>query len=61
MEMHLSTAHCPQTGGQTERVNLILQEVLRACILDFGRSWGDHLHHVEFVCNNSNQSSIGMT
>ena len=58
--LHLSTAYHSQTDGQTERVNRILEDLLRACILDFGGSWDDHLHLVEFAYNNSYQSSIGM-
>ena len=38
----------------------ILEDMLRACVLDFGGSWEDHLHLVEFVYNNSYQASIGM-
>ena len=34
---------------------------MRACMLDFGSSWADHLHLVEFTYNNSYQSTIGMT
>ena len=59
-ELRLSTTYHPQTDGQTERVNRILEDLLRACILDFGGSWDDHLHLVEFAYNNSYQSSIGM-
>ena len=58
--MNFSTAYHPQTGGQTERVNRILEDLLRACILDFGGSWEDHLHLVEFSYNNSYQASIQM-
>ena len=38
-----STAYHPQTGGQTERTNQILEDMLRACALDFGGSWDEHL------------------
>src|SRR3954463_1405872 len=34
--------------------------MLRACVMDFGSSWEDHLHLVEFAYNNSFQASIGM-
>ena len=59
-ELNLSTAYHPQTDGQTERVNRVLEDLLRACIIDFGGSWEDHLPLVEFAYNNSFQSSIGM-
>ena len=58
--LNFSTAYHPQTDGQTERVNRILEDLLRACILDFGGSWEDYLHLVEFSYNNSYQASIGM-
>ena len=41
-------------------MNQVLEDLLRACILDFGGSWEDHLSLVEFSYNNSFQSSIGM-
>ena len=44
-----------------ERVNQTLEDLLRACVLDFGGSWEDHISLVEFSYNNSFQSSIGMT
>jgi hypothetical protein len=55
-----SSACHPQTDGQTERVNQILEDMLRACILDFQGSWEDHIALVEFAYNNSYQSSTGM-
>ena len=59
-ELHLSTAHHPQTDGQSERTIQTLEDMLRSCILDFGGSWGEHLSLVEFTYNNSYQASIGM-
>jgi hypothetical protein len=56
----LSSAYHPQTDGQTERLNQVLEDMLRACILNFKGSWDDHLPLVEFSYNNSYQSSIGM-
>ena len=57
-KLNLSTAYHPQTDGQTERVNRILEDLLRACVLDFGGSWEDHLHLAEFSYNNSYQTSL---
>ena len=59
-QLCLSTAYHPQTDGQTERVNRVLEDLLRLCILDFGGTWEDHLPLVEFAYNNSYQATIGM-
>ena len=60
MKISMSTAYHPQSDGQTERTIQTLEDMLRACVLDFGGSWEDHLHLVEFAYNNSYHSSIGM-
>ena len=59
--MSFSTAFHPQTDGQSERVIQVLEDLLRACILDLQGNWDDHLPLVEFAYNNSFQASIGMT
>lgn len=59
-ELCLSTAYHPQTDGQTERVNQILEDMLRACALDYGSSWDENLPYAEFSYNNSYQASIEM-
>ena len=59
-ELNFSTAFHPQTDGQSERVIQILEDMLRACILDFGGNWKKYLHLAEFAYNNSYQASIGM-
>lgn len=56
----LSTAYHPQTDGQSERTIQTLEDMLRACVLDFGGSWDKYLPLVEFSYNNSYHSSIGM-
>ena len=58
--LSFSTAHHLQTDGQSERTIQILEDMLRACMMDFSGSWEDHLHLVEFAYNNSYQASIGM-
>jgi len=55
-----SIAYHPQTDGQSERTIQILEDMLRACMLDFKGSWEDHLHLAEFTYNNSYQASIKM-
>lgn len=59
-KLYLSIAYHRQSNGHIEQVNRILKDLLRACILDFGGSWEDHLPLVEFTYNNSCQTSIGM-
>jgi hypothetical protein len=55
-----SSAYHPQTSGQTERVNQILEDMLRACALEFPRKWDDCLPLAEFLYNNNYQESIKM-
>ncbi|GKU99858.1 hypothetical protein SLEP1_g12641 [Rubroshorea leprosula] len=50
----------PQTDGQSERTIQILENMLRACVLDWKGSWDQHLSMAEFAYNNSYQSSIRM-
>ena len=59
-KLSFSTAFHPQTGGQTERVNQILEDMLRACVLAYGARWEDCLPFAEFSYNNSYQSSLQM-
>src|SRR3954470_11822245 len=58
--LEFSTAFHSQSDGQTERVNQILEDMLRACALDYGSSWDDNFPYAEFSYNNSHQASIGM-
>ncbi|KAL0544421.1 hypothetical protein IC582_019536 [Cucumis melo] len=59
--LDFSTAFHPQTNGQTERLNQVLEDMLRVCALEFPGSWDSHLHLMEFAYNNSFQATIGMT
>ena len=59
-KLSFSTAFHPQTGGQTERVNQILEDMLRACVLAYGAKWEDCLPFAKFSYNNSYQSSLQM-
>ncbi|KAL0534386.1 hypothetical protein IC582_028676 [Cucumis melo] len=58
--LDFSTAFHPQTDGQTERLNQILEDMLRACVLEFLGSWDSHLHLMEFAYHNSYQATISM-
>ena len=55
-----SSAYHPQTSGQTERVNQILEDMLRACVISSKGSWDKWLPLAEFSYNNSYQESIQM-
>ncbi|XP_050945183.1 uncharacterized protein LOC103502459 [Cucumis melo] len=61
MRLDFSTTFHPQTNGQIERLNQILEDMLRACALEFPGSSDSHLHLMEFSYNNSFQATIGMT
>ena len=56
--MNFSTAYHPQTDGQTERINQILEDMLRACALQYGTSWDKSLPYAKFSYNNSYQKSL---
>ena len=56
----MSTAFHPQTDNQSERNIQVLEDMLRACVLDHKGSWEDHLPIVKFAYNNSYHVSIQM-
>ena len=55
-----SSAYHPQMDGQTERVNQILEDMLRACVIQYDKNWDKCLALAEFSYNNSYQSSLKM-
>ncbi|GKC53264.1 putative reverse transcriptase domain-containing protein, partial [Tanacetum coccineum] len=57
-EIITRTAYHPQTDGQSERTIQTLEDMLRACVIDFGGSWDVNLPLAEFSYNNSYHSSI---
>lgn len=59
-QVDLSTAFHPQTDGQSERTIQVLEDMLRACVLEFGGQWDQFLPLAEFAYNNSYNSSIQM-
>jgi hypothetical protein len=59
-QLHFSFADHPQTDDHTERVNQILEDMLRARALQYGRSWDKSLAYAEFSYNNSYQESLKM-
>ena len=56
----MSTVFHPQTDGHSKRTTQILEDMLRACVLDLKGIWEEHLPLVEFAYNNSYQASIQM-
>ncbi|GKC36680.1 putative reverse transcriptase domain-containing protein, partial [Tanacetum coccineum] len=54
----MSTAYHPETDGQSERTIQTLEDMLRACVIDFGKGWVKHLPLAEFSYNNSYHASI---
>nr|GEX53908.1 reverse transcriptase domain-containing protein [Tanacetum cinerariifolium] len=59
--LDMSTAYHPQTDGQSEHTIQTLEDMIRACVLDFGGSWDVYLPSVEFSYNNSYHSSVRCT
>ncbi|WVZ63317.1 hypothetical protein U9M48_012958 [Paspalum notatum var. saurae] len=55
-----SSAYHPQTSGQVERVNQILEDMLKACALTYSTKWDECLPLAEFANNNSYQKSLEM-
>ncbi|GMF24445.1 unnamed protein product [Phytophthora fragariaefolia] len=56
----MSTALHPETDGQTERANRVVEDVLRSFATSF-RSWSSFLPMVEFAINNAEHASTGLT
>ncbi|GJX54115.1 putative reverse transcriptase domain-containing protein [Tanacetum coccineum] len=59
--MTISTTYHPKTDDQSERTIQTLEDMLRACVLDFGKNWDKHLPLVEFSYNNNYHTSIKAT
>ena len=61
IKSHMSTSFHPQADGQTERVNRILEDMLRHYVSPQQHDWDTHLAAAEFAINNSYQESIKTT
>jgi transposase InsO family protein len=59
-QLCFSFAYHPQTNGQTKRVNQILEDMLRACALQYRRSWDKSMSYAEFSYNNSYHERLKM-
>ncbi|GJU17399.1 putative reverse transcriptase domain-containing protein [Tanacetum coccineum] len=60
-QFDMSTSYHQKTNGQSERTIQTLKDMLRACVIDFGKGWERHLPLVEFSYNNSYHASIKAT
>ncbi|KAA3465914.1 reverse transcriptase [Gossypium australe] len=58
--LNFSKTFHPQTNGQSERIIQIVEDMFRCYVLEFEGNWKKYLSLVEFVYNNSSQSSIKM-
>ncbi|GKA24627.1 putative reverse transcriptase domain-containing protein [Tanacetum coccineum] len=59
-QLDMSTDYHPQTDGQSERTIQMLEDMLRTCVIDFGKGWDRHVPLVEFSYNNSYHTSINV-
>jgi transposase InsO family protein len=59
-KLNLRTTYHPETDGQTERVNQVMEDMLRMYVMDNQTQWEKYLPLVEFAYNNSYHSSIRM-
>jgi hypothetical protein len=59
--LNFSSAYHPQTNGQTERVNQILENLLRTCALKDSKNCDNYLLYVEFSYNNNFQKILEMS
>ncbi|GJP71623.1 hypothetical protein CLOP_g2439, partial [Closterium sp. NIES-67] len=60
-KLAMSSAYHPQTDGRTERLNQIVEQLLRAACKDEISKWDLHLPVLEFAYNNATHAAIGQT
>jgi hypothetical protein len=60
MNLNFSTTYHPKSDGQTERVNRVIEDILRMYVMDKPSKWEDYLQLVEFAYNNGYQASLKM-
>jgi hypothetical protein len=61
MNLNFSTMYHPESDGQTERVNRVIEDILRMYVMDKPSRWEDYLHLVEFAYNNGYHASLKMS
>jgi hypothetical protein len=59
--LNFSTTYHPESDGQTEKVNQVIEDMLRMYVMDKPSKWEDYLHLVEFAYNNGYQASLKMS
>ncbi len=59
--LNMSSAYHPQTDGQTERVNQVIEDMLRMYVMDQTSKWVNYLYLVEFTYNNGYHASLKMS
>jgi hypothetical protein len=59
--LNFSTTYHPESDGQTERVNRVIEDILRMYVMDKPSRWEDYLHLVEFAYNNGYHTSLKMS
>jgi hypothetical protein len=59
--LNFSTAYHLKSDGQTERVNKVIEDMLRMYVMDKRSKWENYLHMVEFAYNNVYQASLKMS
>nr|GEU59036.1 retrotransposon protein, putative, Ty3-gypsy subclass [Tanacetum cinerariifolium] len=57
-DISMSTVYYPETNGQSERTIQTLEDMIRACVFDFGKGWVKHLPLAEFLYNDSYHAII---
>jgi transposase InsO family protein len=60
-DLNFSTAYHPKSDGKKERVNQVIEDMLRMYVMDKPSKWEDYLHLVEFYYNNGYQTSLKMS
>jgi hypothetical protein len=56
--LNFSTAYHPKSDGQTERINWIIEDMLRMYVMDKPFRWEDYIHLIEFAYNNEYQEFV---
>jgi hypothetical protein len=60
-KLDFSSPYHPQIDGQTEMVNQIMEDMLRVCVLTYGKDWEQSLLYAEFLYNNGYHAGLGMS